>query len=177
MQSKDDEKWCFSNQNFEDDGAILALAIIQGDAIAVSDGSYQDTYGTASWVLEGANSTGRLLGDVVVPGNERDQSAYRSELTKIYAILLTVSKLCQYYKINRGAMELGCDGKSALEKALGNKPINIEDSNYDLLSAICKLRNSLPISWKPRHIKGHQDDSQSLNELDRWALLNVTAQK
>jgi hypothetical protein len=173
MQSKEDEKWCLACLTFEDDGAILALAISQGDAIAVSDGSYQDTYGTASWVLEGTNSTGRILGDVVVPGNEHDQTAYRSELTGIYAILLTVSKLCQYYKINRGAMELGCDGKSALEKALGNKPINIEDSNYDLLSAIRKLRNSTPISWTTRHIKGHQDASQTLDELDRWALLNV----
>jgi hypothetical protein len=35
-------------------GFILAEAIKQGDAIAASDGSFQDQYGSAAWVLEGA---------------------------------------------------------------------------------------------------------------------------
>jgi hypothetical protein len=170
---KEDEKWCFDNLNLEDDGATLAPAIVQGDAIVVSDGSYQDTYGTASWVLEGVDSKGCLVGNVIVPGNKRDQSAYRSELTGIYAILLMVSKLCHYYNINQGTIELGCDGKSALEKALSYNTINIEDSNFDLLSAICKLRSSSPITWTLRHIKGHQDDSKPMPDLDRWARLNV----
>lgn len=49
----------------------------------------------------------------------------------------------------------------------------VEDSNYDLLFAIRKLWAESPITWKFRHIKGHQDDNLPLANLDRWAKLNI----
>jgi hypothetical protein len=61
--------------DMEEDGQIIALAIQQGEATAISDGSIQDTYGTAAWVVEGTYSNGRALGAVVVPGSAKDQSA------------------------------------------------------------------------------------------------------
>jgi hypothetical protein len=44
------EKWCLDYIDMKDNGHILAEAIQQGTAIAVSDGSFQDQYGIAAWV-------------------------------------------------------------------------------------------------------------------------------
>jgi hypothetical protein len=40
-----------------DQGATLAQAIIDGDAIAVSDGSFKDEYSTAEWTLRGKDDS------------------------------------------------------------------------------------------------------------------------
>jgi hypothetical protein len=72
--------------------------------IAVSDGSFQDQYGTAAWVLEGSTPKGRIVGAVIVPGTAKDQSAYRSELAGIYSILLCVKKLCEFFHITATKM-------------------------------------------------------------------------
>jgi hypothetical protein len=40
-----------------DKGAMIAPAISQGTAIAVSDGSYKDEFGTSAIVLEGKDSS------------------------------------------------------------------------------------------------------------------------
>jgi hypothetical protein len=52
------ESWYFSHLDLSDDGQTLANAIKEGDAIAFSDGSFRDQYGTAAWVLEGLGSNG-----------------------------------------------------------------------------------------------------------------------
>jgi hypothetical protein len=70
------ERWCFDYLTLSDDGSTMVRAIRQGDAIAISDGSFQDQFGTAAWVIEGARPTGRIVGDVTVPGTAKDQSAY-----------------------------------------------------------------------------------------------------
>ncbi len=99
QQAEVGEKWCFASMDLYNDGYILAQAISQGDAITIRDGSFQDTYGTAAWVIEGCNSTGRMKGAVIVPGTAKDQSAYRSELAGIYSILITVKKICEFFDI------------------------------------------------------------------------------
>ncbi len=53
----------------EDDGIALRQAIQSFDAIAVSDGSYQDSFGSAAWVLEGTTDKGRITGVVGTPGD------------------------------------------------------------------------------------------------------------
>jgi hypothetical protein len=157
------ERWCFSHLDMEDDGQIIALAIQQGEAIAISDGSFQDIYGTAAWVVEGTDSNGRALGAVVVPGSAKDQSAYRSELAGLYSILVFVKQLCEFYQISSGSIELGCDGQSALDKAFNYVSlIRVEDANHDLLQAIRTLWAYSPIVWRFKHVKGHQDDHNAL---------------
>ncbi len=69
------EKWCVNNVDLSDDGNTIAEAIRNRVAIAVSDGSFKDTYGTAAWVLEGDNTAGRIIGRVISPGTGSDQSA------------------------------------------------------------------------------------------------------
>ena len=50
-------QWAVKNWICTDEGARVAAAICQGTAIAVSDGSFKDEFGTASLVLEGNNRT------------------------------------------------------------------------------------------------------------------------
>ncbi len=93
------EKWCFAHMEMEDEGQVLAKAITQGEAIAISDGSYKDTYGTAAWVFKGAAATGRVVGSVVVPGSAQDQSSYRSELAGIYSILVLLRTYASFTRL------------------------------------------------------------------------------
>ena len=38
-----------------------------GTAVGVSDGSFKDEFGTASWVLENASGSQRMMGNVLIP--------------------------------------------------------------------------------------------------------------
>ena len=76
LDSSAKERWLINTITFPPDLAKLAYAIQQGEVIAVSDGSFQDTYGTAALVIEGETSSVRLLGKVIAPGGPQDQSPY-----------------------------------------------------------------------------------------------------
>lgn len=143
IKSKPDEHWCISHALIQGDGNDIAQAILQGEAIAVSDCSFKDKYGTAAWVLEGNNHRGRNSGAVIVPGNAEDQLSYKSELAGI-------DKVFNYVAI-----------------------IRMEDSNYDLLHSIKTLWAHSPLHWTFHHIKGHQDDHAPVELLDRWACLEM----
>jgi hypothetical protein len=47
------ESWCIPNIRWSDNGSTIAQAIADGDAIALSDGSFKAGYGMAAWVIEG----------------------------------------------------------------------------------------------------------------------------
>lgn len=63
------------------------------------------------------------MGTITVPGTAKDQSAYCSKLAGIYSILLCVKKICKFFHITQGSIELGCDGQSALGKAFNHVSI------------------------------------------------------
>jgi hypothetical protein len=49
-------RWAVSQMTVDDNGAAIAKAILTGEqAIAVSDGSFKDIRGTASFIIEGAS--------------------------------------------------------------------------------------------------------------------------
>jgi hypothetical protein len=110
------ERWCMDHLLMDDNGFTIVQALQNREAIAVSDGSFKNEYGTAAWVIEGADSHGRILGQVIAPGGPSDHSPYRSELTGIYSIMIMVNRLCEFYDIKEGENELACDGLSALDK-------------------------------------------------------------
>jgi hypothetical protein len=143
--------------------------------IAVSDGSYKENHGTASWRISISGSDDYLLCSAVSPGPPECQSAYRSELTGIYGILLTIWQ-CQQFFHFECSLEIGCDGLSAIEvsKEAGDS-INPNRQHFDLISAIRKLVGQIQgqITW--RHIKGHQDTVT--NDLDMWAQYNIQMDK
>jgi hypothetical protein len=142
--SNGDEGWKWAVEKFAvtDGGRALADAIRLGHAIAVSDGSYKDELGTAAYVLEGKTKMNRIVGVLKVPGLPADQSSYRSELSGMYGIVVMVEVICTHFEITSGAIEAGCDGLSALRKAIGQGSHfdpDIKDSDYDMLSAIRKM--------------------------------------
>ena len=54
---------------------------LPASVIAVSDGNFKDTFGTAAWTI-GTEQDGQLMaGRAVCPGGSEHQSSYRSELT------------------------------------------------------------------------------------------------
>jgi hypothetical protein len=168
--SNGDEGWRWAVERFAvaDGGRTLAEAIRRGRAIAVSDGSYKDDFGTAAYVLEGETAANRIVCALATPGIPEDQSSFRSELAGLYGIVMMVQAICHQFGITSGGIEVGCDGLIALQRAFGEDFMvtpDIKDSDYDLLSATRKILAESPVIWTWRHVEGHQDDD-GIEELD-----------
>jgi hypothetical protein len=142
------------------------------DLVAVSDGSFKDSHGTASWRISIQGHPDYFHGLVIVPGTPQCQSAYRSELAGLYSICYVVHQLESYLQCACNT-EIGCDGLSAIQMcAEGSDTLNPNASHFDLITGtrhlVSKIHGS--ISW--RHIKGHQDEDATL-DLDMWAEFNI----
>jgi hypothetical protein len=132
-----------------------------------SDGSFKDIIGTSAFtILNPGNSS--ILGLNITPGHPDDQSAYRSELAGLFAIVQIVNLLCSWANIVHG----GCDGLSALNKAFNSWPLEPADPHFDMLSSLHSMLAESPLQWKTRHIEGHQDDNPQAS-LDFWAVQNI----
>ena len=88
-------KWAVQSCTMMDGGATVAEAIWNGQAIAVSDGSYKDHFGTAAYVLEGDTDDHHIVAVMVVPGDHHSQSPFCSELVGLYGIIHMVDVLCK----------------------------------------------------------------------------------
>ena len=51
----------------------------------------------------------------MVPGYASNQSAYRSEIAGIYAMVLVVEMIKVVWELSVGGILIGCDGKEALK--------------------------------------------------------------
>jgi hypothetical protein len=168
------QQWAFQHFKCTDNGLTIAEAIRQGTAIAVSDGSFKNELGTAAFVIEGKDQTNRILAGHLTPGPPLSQSSFRSELSGLYGIVSLVNTICQFHHITEGKVCCACDGKQAIEQAFADPryfTAHTSKSDYDILSAIHTLIKASPIQWEHKHVKGHQDDTDT--ELDRWAQLNI----
>ena len=91
----------------------LILAIQEGRAIAVCNGSYMPTLapdlGAASWWVEDPLSRQAMHGMVQTLGSEADVDSYCSELQGVHATLLALLAFCTYHDITAGGVTLGCD--------------------------------------------------------------------
>jgi hypothetical protein len=97
--------------NFQD----LADAIEHSEMIGISDGSYKDNMGTSECRLFNINMEDQqCTGQLILPGQPSDQSAFRSELAGLYAMITLVHLLVEYYEVQHGTIELACDGNQAL---------------------------------------------------------------
>jgi hypothetical protein len=170
MQTQPKWQWLLPSLSFpSDECSALAIDIQQGTCIAVSDGSFKDSRGTASIVIEGQDSRSRLRCDVVVSGDETSQSAYRSELTGIMAAVNIIEAICEFFKISAGAVTMVCDGKSGLEKIFSKSSKLMFGKHFDLIIPTQLLVQRAKISWRPHHVLGHQ----SGDALDRFALIKL----
>jgi hypothetical protein len=114
-----------------------------------------------------------ISGQCVVPGSPDDQSAYRSELTGLYGIASTIWHLQQTFNV-KGNITAGCDGLSALRQAEKRSNfINPNIPQFDLILAIRKVIEHTEWQWKWVHVKGHQDDIKTSDQLDNWSRWNI----
>ena len=168
------QKWSIQEvQLSEDDGNSLAVALMKGEAIAVSDGSFKDKFGTSAWTIRGQDETVFMTGVNISPGQPDNQSAFRSELSGLYGAVSAVNLICQVFRVESGAITAACDGESALNYVFDweNKFLRSSTPHLDLIAATRHLIKISPVQWNYRHVKGHQDDFAG--PLDRWATLNV----
>jgi hypothetical protein len=139
---------------------------------AVSDGSFKNTHGTASWRLSLKDSEDYLMGSIITPGPAFSQSAYRSELSGIYGIAISLWALQRVYRC-RISCQIGCDGLSALNQfRYLSDMINPNTPHFDLISATRWILLETKGTYGWRHILGHQD-TRGIGALDIWATWNI----
>jgi len=150
----------------------LKEAIISGVAITVSDGLFQDSNGSAAWTIEGRNHNHRILGSGRTPEELDDQSAYRSKLFGLWGIFRMIQQFMQECNIQKGHVQIECDGLSALKQAQSWQPINPDAPHYNLIGTIQNIRQAIPIQFSFKHVQGHQDSGITM-VLTRTAWMNI----
>ena len=157
----------------DDNGVGFAAALRAGTAIAVSDGSYKDCFGTAACILQDITGSGRFIVLNVSPGAADDQSPYRSELSGLYGIVSSIEQVCEEHDVRSGSVTIACDGQEALLRSVVyERPVDCTFSDFDLISAIRSKIKSLPVTVRGHWVEGHQDDLHD-RPLDIWAQLNI----
>ena len=171
------KKWLYHQTYLSGKMENLILSIRDGTAIAGCDGSFKTGKynGTAAWSIETDSMRDSYTGVSIVKGTIEDQNAYRSELTGILALTNLLSEWCDTYNILQGQVTLYCDGKTALSSSLWRNNTNVSpnEKHSDLISAIIKLKDNLPITVKALHIKAHQDSNCPLHKLSIPAKINT----
>ena len=175
------DQWAVSELQSADNGAAIAQLIQEGQAIAVSDGSYDQGISTSAFVLTSRTKPTQPLANVtgsnVVPGNPSEQDSYRAELGGIMGILTALEIICNLHSITHGEIEIGLDGEGAYKVIFTDKWVKAKDKAYDLINAVRHKLSSLPLTIKGRHIHGHQDNKKAYAQLNRWEKLNVQVDK
>jgi hypothetical protein len=150
-------------------------SIKRGNAIAVSDGSYKEGFGTSAFVIQSLSIGNRISGRNIPPGHSSIQSSYRSELAGIAGIVNVLCMLCQIYSVQEGALEVGLDNEQAMKSVFHNEwDPSIKKPDFDLIYDIRRKIRTLPLTLTGRWIKGHQDkEGVDYSTLDLWTLLNI----
>jgi hypothetical protein len=99
----------------------VVQAICDGKSVAVSDGLFKLAIGTASWVLQGKDSAGKIKGRCWVPGPEDWQSTYQSELCGLLGSVYFAMTLAKHKGITTSKMQVGCDGLSAIQQKMSTR--------------------------------------------------------
>jgi len=95
-------KWCLSGLSLPvDNGRSIAVAFKKRVAVAVTDGSYKDSYSSAAWIIE-SDTFSRMSGRVITPEEEKSHSSYRSELSGLYPDMYLALKVCQFLHYRGG---------------------------------------------------------------------------
>lgn len=148
-----------------------------GQVVAVSDGSFfpNTKRAAAAWVIESQCRTQWIMGSILVPGSKDEFSAYRSELTGLLAISITL-KLFSCCLTQPRHIIIGCDGETALRTLLKTRAeITANSPHSDLQSILVDVWANMDSHPYPVHIKGHQDATGIL--ITRLEYLNIMMDK
>jgi hypothetical protein len=111
----------------------------QGTTIAVSDGSYFPATGTASgaWMIESACRSQWIMGSMTCQGQHQSFNSYRSELTGLLGIAVTIRVLANASPQPKHTI-VGCDGEAALSVlTMAKEEMDANMSNADICSQLC----------------------------------------
>ena len=98
-----------------DEGEEIAAKIVSGDGKCMSDGSLKDDFGTAAYVPLRISEQNRYIGQTDVPGENDEQSSYRSKLCGILGNIIVYNAISTLHGIEEPCeIEVGCDNKTAL---------------------------------------------------------------
>ena len=173
-------RWMIKDTLHREEENWIAQEILQGHNIMiVSDRSYHPKYesGTAAWVITSASNTKRrLYSNNVVPGEKYLQCSHRSELCGIIGAVRHITNIYTKYNIQKGKVELACDGLEACKIASRfTWKHTTTIGHFDMVSCLHEILKQSPLSWNFRHVKGHQDDITTIANIDIWGQLNMIA--
>ena len=147
---------------------------------ALSDGYYHPTYQyrTSAWIIKIQNKYHAIIEADIVPGDAKYQCSRRSELCGLIGDIRHINNIFITYKFLEGSSELRCDGLEAYKLVTRHaySPYT-KLSHYDLSSTLHQLIKSIPLYWKFRHLKGHQDYGDTYNKIDEWRQINIEADR
>ena len=174
----DPRAWAVRYLRPPDSGYPLAIALAEGTAIAVCDGSYKSGHGTSAFILAPHlifNHPDQLVGGNICPGyfDLTSMSAYRAELCGYYGVITTIRSITNRFKLTSGSVQIGCDCDNAINILFDNKPTSPSTPHYDLIFDIKEMITASPITFKYKRIKGHLDKKIPFQQLDTWHQLNV----
>ena len=148
--------------------------MIKGTAVAVCDGSYKNQFGTAGFVFQHWDSKEeRIIGAHVTPGHPSEINPYRSELGGILALVVVAEAIAILHDVEEGTIELGCDCESGIIAIFEHTYDTPKQPHHDLIHEIRKKLDASILTWKFRHVRGHQDKHLTFNMLDMWGQMNV----
>ncbi len=170
----DNDQWAIRSFSCPDNGTAIARAIIQGNAVAVCDGSFKEEFGTAGFVFQQGNTNDlRITGAHVTPGHSDEINPYRSELGGILAVVIVAEALVLFHDIREGTIEVGCDCESGITTVFEHEYDTPKQPHNDIIHELRQKIANSRLTWKCRHIKGHQDKHVPYHLLDMWGQLNV----
>jgi hypothetical protein len=150
-----------------DEGISIIQNILDGTARAVADGSFKDGWGTASGIILGSGENHHRV-DVITPGVAQDQCSFRSELSGILAIILSVNDLVISHGAQSGSITVACDNESAVRASNNHhEGVNTNACHFDLVTAVRRNIRASPIKWNFIHVKGH-----ATGDLTDWEARN-----
>ncbi len=82
-----DTRWAMETHVITDNGEEIALAIWRGKAIAMADGSYKNGHGTATYIIEGRPSRGRITSVNISPGYRSNHSSLQCKVTGCFGLV------------------------------------------------------------------------------------------
>ena len=87
-----------------------------------------------------------------------------------------INKICSTYKVPEGAADIGFDILEAYKLATRYAyALSTKLSHYDLSSTLHQLIKTRPLYCKYRHIKVHEDDRNTYNNIYEWGQINIEA--
>ena len=166
-------KWAIQNLQHTDNGAEIATALKNHQALAVSDESLKDEFGTSALVIEGPSSHNRIRAVNAVPGPLKEGDSHRCEMAGIYGVVNIVNCIASLHNVQAGSITIAYDNKHALRIFEEDYIPDTKHPDFDLVSATWNLIQESPIKFEGEHVKGHQDDKILGRPYTRQELLNI----